>query len=58
MAITGLEISDLSSLFDAVQTSHKKLGALEIWYRGHMDSKWELVPSVHRKFTRLGEKKS
>lgn len=55
MAITELEISALPSLFDAVESSLKKLGALRLWYRGHMDTKCELVPSVHRKFTRVGE---
>lgn len=55
MAITELEISDVSSLFDAVESSLKQLGALSLWYRGHMDARWELVPSVHRNFTRIGE---
>lgn len=46
-----IEIRNIGMLLDAIPTLFDPPKTHVPWYRGHTDAGWQLVPSVHRRFT-------
>ncbi|KKL05874.1 hypothetical protein LCGC14_2601640, partial [marine sediment metagenome] len=40
-----MEVTNIATLLDAARAGHSRLGRRNIWYRGHADETWNLVPS-------------
>jgi FRG domain len=49
------EIIDVSSFLSAARQVLAGFGQTSYWYRGHGDSTWRLVPTVHRDYDAMGE---
>jgi hypothetical protein len=49
-----IEISNVASLIEAVR-SQANGGSHKSWFRGHSDTDWKLVPSVHRDYSQIRE---
>ena len=42
------EVSGISELIDAVKFCQKEFGKNNLWFRGHSNKDWSLIPSVYR----------
>ena len=50
--MNAIEIIPVKSVFDfcsAVDITTTKLGNIQLWWRGHADSSWDLTPGIFRK---------
>lgn len=43
------EAHTLSDLVEAAHTAERQFGGQQVWFRGHAQNDWQLVPSAHRR---------
>jgi hypothetical protein len=49
--MNSIEVRNIAALLDAIRSVFDQPRTRRNWFRGHSDASWQLVPSVHRRFT-------
>lgn len=42
------ELTSWTEIFEAVRQARKHLGNVDVWFRGHTDARFQLLPSLFR----------